>query len=149
MLVTNNGSAYVERRHMWFRVDEDDTFTGIAALDGAYLFYGDSAAIELRDYNAYPVTNLEESVPSEFSLSAFPNPFNSTATLHFELPRETRTEIVLYDVLGREAVRLADDIFSAGTHQMSIEAGALASGVYFANLRTPDFSTTTKLLLLR
>ncbi|NUO19862.1 T9SS type A sorting domain-containing protein [bacterium] len=103
----------------------------------------------LRGEYVSGIENERHALPASYSLSAYPNPFNSSATLHFELPREAKVEIVLYDVLGREALRLAENVYTAGTHRALIDATPLASGVYFAELRTPEYSSTLKLLLLR
>ncbi len=120
------------------------------ALTSQYVWVvGENGAVYRSEYIPNAVEHDEATLPQFFSLSVFPNPFNSTATLHFELPREARTEIVLYDVLGREAMKLADDVFTAGAHSLTVNAENLATGVYFAELRTPEYSTTQKLLLLK
>ncbi len=147
LAVCSNGEYFCPGGYCNGTVDRG--FSDLIYLDRRFIACGDSGLLVQGPDGYYFDAREPAPFPQSYSLSVFPNPFNSTATLQFELPRESRAEIILYDVLGREAMRLADDIFSAGTHQLSVEAGALASGVYFANLRTPEFSTTTKLLLLR
>lgn len=103
----------------------------------------------LEHWTPLGMDNEYHALPRVLTLSVYPNPFNSSATLKFDLPREMRVEIELFDLLGRSALKLSDNVFAAGTHSLAIDAASLASGVYFAHLRTVDFSTTQKLLLLR
>jgi hypothetical protein len=70
--------------------------------------------------------------PKTFSLEQnFPNPFNPTTTIYYELPTESRVSIVVYDLLGREVKRLVDETKEAGYHNQRFDASGIASGVYF------------------
>lgn len=88
-------------------------------------------------------------LPSEYSLSIFPNPFNAVTTLMIEVARAGEYEVLLYDVTGR----IAANLFSgriATSQQVSVDAAGLASGVYFAQLRGADVVLAVgKLLLIR
>jgi len=83
-------------------------------------------------------------IPSEVSLSAYPNPFNATTTITYSLPASGAVELRVYDVTGRLAKTLVDEVMSAGTHSMSVDGSALASGVYFARLQAADQVGTQK-----
>ncbi|MBK8127724.1 MAG: T9SS type A sorting domain-containing protein [bacterium] len=56
---------------------------------------------------------------------------------------------VVYDVLGREVARLADEAFIAGQHRLSVQATAWSSGVYFLRFETLGQIETRKMLLFR
>jgi hypothetical protein len=87
--------------------------------------------------------------PSSFLLSIFPNPFNSQSTLSLTVPRAERVRVVLYDLLGREAQTLADDILTPGEHRIVISGSELPSGVYFLSVQSPSHRLIQKLLLLK
>ncbi|MBK6765589.1 MAG: T9SS type A sorting domain-containing protein [bacterium] len=88
-------------------------------------------------------------VPSNFSLSAFPNPFNPTSTLMVTVPRAGEYVVTLYDVTGREVRRLFSGGL-AGRTEIAIKGEGLASGLYFARLHTDRQQfAATKLLLLK
>jgi len=87
--------------------------------------------------------------PSNFSLSAFPNPFNPTTKLSFSLPHLTNVMLKIHDILGREVERVQLGQMTAGQHEFKVNGEAWASGIYFASLETPTRSQATKLLLLR
>ncbi len=74
--------------------------------------------------------------PAAFTLEpVWPNPFNAVAKIRFTLNRTARVKLVVYDVLGREAARLASDVFSAGSHELLWNAEGLPSGLYFVDAR--------------
>ena len=137
--------------HTWTTVYpfSSSTLNALSVTPQHICAVGDDGGVFRSEYTPNAAERDAESLPQSYSLSVFPNPFNSTATLNFELPREARTEIVLYDVLGREVMKLTDDVFAAGAHTLNINAENLATGVYFAELRTPEYSTIQKLLLLK
>ncbi|MCB2211083.1 T9SS type A sorting domain-containing protein [bacterium] len=84
------------------------------------------------------------------ALSVHPNPFNEAASVRFTLPVDGRVSLRLYNVQGREVMRLNDDKWTAGSHAVSFNAGDLASGVYFIQLQQPGGqSTMQKVLLLK
>jgi hypothetical protein len=70
--------------------------------------------------------------PKVFALEQnFPNPFNPTTTIYYQLPTDSRVSIVVYDLLGREMKRLVDETKEAGYHQERFDASGIASGMYF------------------
>jgi hypothetical protein len=90
------------------------------------------------------------SLPQEFALSpAFPNPFNAETTIRFAVPHDSRVTLRMYDILGREATLLTDQIYSAGYHLVKWRADGLSSGLYFMLMTADDFQRTQKLMLLK
>jgi hypothetical protein len=88
-------------------------------------------------------------LPTSFSLSAYPNPFNPTTTLSFALPHEDRVELMIYDLLGREVRRLFDTRFAAGVHRITFDAADLPSGLYIARLHTSTATLYQKLMMMK
>ena len=75
---------------------------------------------------------LTYDIPSDFELDQnFPNPFNPTTTIYYQLPREAQVRMTVYDILGREVRLLVDESKEAGYHTVEFNASGLASGVYF------------------
>ncbi|HUL43872.1 MAG TPA: S8/S53 family peptidase [Bacteroidota bacterium] len=83
----------------------------------------------------------------------FPNPFNGSTTISFDLPSTEHVRIRIYDILGRIVATLLDQSVDAGDASsrspIIFNAEGLPSGVYYCQLYTPTFTQTTKLLLLR
>ena len=79
----------------------------------------------------------------------FPNPFRDGTTIRFNVPRPAEVQLYLYNVLGQRVATLADGALDAGTHTLTLNGDALASGVYFYVLNTPDVTLTKRLTIVR
>ena len=66
----------------------------------------------------------------------YPNPFNPSTTIRFELPEAQAARLVVYNAIGQQVQVLADGHLGAGPHEVRFDAGHLASGVYLARLET-------------
>ncbi len=81
--------------------------------------------------------------------SATPNPFNPVTTLNFTLESAENVDLAVFDIKGREVAQLAGGFYPAGTYQISWDASAMPSGMYFARLIGDNFKETVKLLLVK
>lgn len=96
-----------------------------------------------------------ESRPSWFScLSAYPNPFNSSATIEFYLAQPGRCNLKVFNVLGKEVMELSDGVYNSGCHRVRWEGTdrnqrQLSSGIYFIRLNTAFSSHTIKVHMLK
>lgn len=119
-------------------------------------------------YSLYEIEVLEKSatgtekdpaasvLPERFRLfDNYPNPFNPSTTISYELPQRSSVKVQVYNVLGECVATLADGIQSPGHHRLSWTGGA-ASGIYCCRLVAipldppgTRFSATRKMLLVR
>lgn len=91
-----------------------------------------------------------KSLPVSFSLCQnFPNPFNPTTTIRYQLPGVSDVKLVVYDVLGRELAVLVNERKPAGEHNAVFDANGMASGVYLYRLTAGSFVETRRMLLIR
>jgi glucose/arabinose dehydrogenase len=97
-----------------------------------------------------PATIAEaSSAPPEFVLSEnFPNPFNPTTTIRYQIPVTAGVRLSVFDLLGREVALLVDETQSPGAHEVTFDAHGLASGVYLYRLRAGSFTQTRKMLVV-
>lgn len=79
----------------------------------------------------------------------YPNPFNPTTTISYRIKADGFVTLKIYDILGNEVKELINEYKSQGNYNVNFDAGSLASGVYFYQLRSGDFTATKKLLLLK
>jgi len=88
--------------------------------------------------------------PESYSLSPnYPNPFNTSTVITYQLPEITPVEIVIYNPLGQEVQRLYSGTQPAGSYRLQWNALQLASGIYIYQLRTPQRVISRKCLLLK
>ncbi|MDD5087326.1 MAG: T9SS type A sorting domain-containing protein, partial [bacterium] len=90
-------------------------------------------------------------IPTSLALHQnFPNPFNASTTIPFELLCAGKISLRIFDVLGREiAVLCDDDARPAGAHSVSFDGSRFASGIYFCVLSTADKRVVRKMILLK
>jgi hypothetical protein len=86
-----------------------------------------------------PTTAVDESradiLPTEYSLMQnYPNPFNPMTTISFSLPKKSRVNIAVYDLLGHEVARLVDEIKTAGPSSVQFDGANLSSGIYICRM---------------
>ena len=114
-------------------------------------FLSDADTLDLEDiFNPSAVPGRPVSQPNDFGLlSCYPNPFNSTAAITYELPSRQRVSISVYDVLGRQVGILVDGDVHAGRHQVMWDAGELPSGIYFVRMNVGEYRQTRKIMLLK
>jgi hypothetical protein len=92
----------------------------------------------------------QESVPTTFSLfQNFPNPFNPTTTIRYDLPRDSFVVIKVFNTLGQVVDRLVNARESAGHHLVRWNASHMPSGVYFYRLETDSWLETRRMLVLK
>jgi len=96
------------------------------------------------------VPDLPEALPARFEFcSPFPNPFNATTQMRFDLPRAATVKLRIYDVLGRETATLVNSMKPAGQHAVTWSAAGLPSGLYFARFEAGSYTQIRKVLLVK
>ena len=93
---------------------------------------------------------VETACPVKFNLVGnYPNPFNPTTTISFELPTVDFVHLAIYDVSGRLITELVNGWRDAGQHVVTFDASGLASGVYVYRLKAGDFTASCKMVLMK
>lgn len=84
-----------------------------------------------------------------------PNPFNPSTNISFNIPKQSAVKLVIYDILGREITKLADEILQQGNYSKLFDASSLPSGVYFYRLSanpadgTAGFTEIKRMILVK
>jgi hypothetical protein len=136
-------------------INDDNSFPGSCVNDllvdkNLNLWIASSWGLTKVDFNPTSIENeTNESIPSEFSLSAYPNPFNPTTTITFGLPENSIIRLKIYNLLGENVATLVNEEMNPGYHEVVWNAGEFTSGIYFYELITPEYRLMKKLLLLK
>jgi hypothetical protein len=160
------GSGVMESGKAGVAVWGDDPST--AVVDGAC--EGDILTIRLRDDSGELETSARihdgslsyatdglvvvevETVatPTEFGLTgAYPNPFNARLTAGFGLPEAGLVTAGLYDLSGREVMRILSERLSAGRHELSLNGDHLSSGIYILRIENAGRVSQMKVALVK
>ena len=97
------------------------------------------------------LTTVDDNVvPEDFViLRNYPNPFNPTTKIQFEVPVQSDVRIILHDVLGREMKEVFHNEVKAGMHEFILDGSELSSGVYLLRMLTENIQKTIKISLLK
>ena len=88
--------------------------------------------------------------PQSFDvLRNFPNPFNPTTTIRYELGTSEFVQLEVFNVLGQKVATLVNGVQDAGSHQLQWQAENQPTGIYLAVLNTGQSTHTTKMLMIR
>jgi hypothetical protein len=91
-----------------------------------------------------------DEMPGDYILSNnYPNPFNPATKIKYSIPHSSLVQIRIFDVLGKELETLVNEEKPAGTYELTWNAAALPSGVYFYRIKAGSFIQTRKMILLK
>ncbi|MCJ7554395.1 MAG: T9SS type A sorting domain-containing protein [Ignavibacteriaceae bacterium] len=79
----------------------------------------------------------------------YPNPFNPTTNIKYQIAEFSHVSIKIYDLLGREVANLVNEQQAAGSYNVKFNGMDLASGIYFYQIKAGSFIDTQKMVLLR
>jgi subtilisin family serine protease len=143
------------------------TATGILIDDGTidsrtFRDYNDGNGWSVKTYDMRmrPIIATDKSslvglketlnIPLKYELyNNYPNPFNPTTVIKYQLSQEGFVTLKIYDVLGREVQTLVNKEQDAGIYQVQLKADNLSSGVYFYRIKAGNFVETKKMILLK
>ena len=88
-----------------------------------------------------------------FELSQnYPNPFNPSTSIRYTIQKGqggVRTELTVFDLLGREMAILVDEVQNTGVYHVRFDASTLSAGMYLYRLRSGSFEETRSMILLK
>lgn len=130
-----------------YEYDNATQYSPVTASDTDNSALNGPSAIEPLSTNA---------IPDKFDLKPnFPNPFNPSTTLQFDVPEATaNVELAVYDVLGKKVAVLFSGSVNPGSYKYlwngrNDYGRALGTGVYFATFKSARYSKTIKMMLIK
>ncbi len=79
----------------------------------------------------------------------FPNPFNPSTTIKYELSKESHVLITIYNSLGEKVTEVVNNKMNEGKYQVNFDASNLSSGMYFYSIVAGEFRSTKKMILMK
>ena len=112
--------------------------------------YGNWAAGSRFRTMVVSAVQIAENMPEHYDIRAvYPNPFNPTTTVAFDVPRQGFVALRVYNLIGQEVATLVSSDLMPGAHTVIWNGQGQQSGVYFLRLTTSEGMFTRKLLLLK
>lgn len=111
---------------------------------------GYAAGYRIYKFTTEPIgiQPISTEVPKQFSLEQnYPNPFNPATNISFAINETGFTNLVIYDVLGKEVTSLVNELLKPGTYSVTWDASGYPSGIYFYKLVVNSFKESKKMIL--
>ncbi len=133
-----------------------DTLTHLEIKDDEIWVSTTSAGI-VRITDLITTTEIDQNIasPENFKLHQnFPNPFNPSTNIRFELSSSTKVQLNIYNIDGQLVKQLSNREFNAGSHQIhwdgtNLQGNQVVSGIYFYRLNTAMISETRKMMFIQ
>ena len=120
-------------------------------VNGNLGFSGGVAGTILKYSNPTSVNPEKNIIPDNFNVSQnFPNPFNPSTTIKYQVPQNSFVSLKVYNSLGQESATLVYGMVNAGTYDVRFNASNLSSGVYFYVIKAGNnFVQSKKMILIK
>jgi hypothetical protein len=128
-----------------------DTVYSLAINSQGVLFAGTHSGVFRSGLTtAIHETGDEERLPAAWALHQnYPNPFNPSTTIRYALPKQSRVTLTVFNTLGQIVRELVNGEIDTGYHEVNLDAGSLASGVYLYRMQAGAYTSTRKLVLVK
>src|ERR1035437_1493782 len=99
------------------------------------------------------ITNVKSdnySIPTAYKLNQnFPNPFNPSTIISYDIPKSGIVTLKVYNLLGKEVAVLLNEDKQPGEYEADFSANSLSTGVYFYSLTVDNFTQVKKMMLIK
>lgn len=107
-------------------------------------------AIDLMDIEIEPETEKTAVIPQKFALDpAYPNPFNATTVIRYQLPQETHVKVHVYNINGQLVQTLVNERQTPGFYSVNWNSAEFASGIYLYQIVAGDFQQVRKCMVIK
>jgi len=101
-------------------------------------------------FKIYNSVEVDYQTVKEYSLAQnYPNPFNPSTEINYTLAKSGNITLKVYNLLGSEIITLVDGYMEAGKYSIRFDGEDITSGVYFYTIKTDDFTSTRKMMLMK
>lgn len=136
-----------------------DYFTSVnQCSDFGYIISGHSNSFGSGEYNLWLVKthpditdiNNEYQLLNSYKLfNNYPNPFNPSTKINYQIPELGYVTLKVFDVLGNEVVTLVDKYKTVGRYEVEFDARRFASGIYFYKMQAGHYTEVKKMILIK
>ena len=147
--LTIGRQSYMDQFEFNGVLDEIELFNRVLTQQEIVSIVAADSAGKCKPNKPTDVKRAEE-VPLGFKLmQSYPNPFNPTTQIAYEIPTEEFVSLRIFNTLGQQVALLVSEQRPAGVYTVTFHANDLPSGMYFYRLIAGNFQQTRKMLLLK
>jgi hypothetical protein len=114
-----------------------------------------NGGVALSKETSDPTSGPAIELPKAIALNQnYPNPFNPSTQIRYALPAQSFVSLTVYNAVGQEVARLADEVQEAGYHEVRWNGTngsgmPVSTGIYFYRMRAGNFVDTKKMILVK
>ncbi|NOS83795.1 MAG: T9SS type A sorting domain-containing protein [Ignavibacteria bacterium] len=121
-----------------------------AATNGVDTLASSGAFLVTLRRSTIGITQISSNIPGSYLLyNNYPNPFNPTTIINFDVPHKSNLRIKIYNALGEVVSVLADRNFDPGKYSVDFDGSNLASGIYFYSLEAENVMQVKRMVLVK
>jgi photosystem II stability/assembly factor-like uncharacterized protein len=149
-----NGDVYqsTDNGNSWTQTNTSFTYGNVYKLfcsSNNYVYCGLLGLI-LRSNSPTFIAKISSKLPSNVLLyQNYPDPFNPSTNIKFDIPKSSQVTLTIYDVLGKEVTKLVNEELKPGGYSVDWNGSDYSSGVYFYKLQTGEFAETKRMILIK
>lgn len=120
--------------------------------DEGYIYTGTTNGIYKSNnpvVNPVVINETFNSLTNYFLLNCYPNPFNPSTAIEYQVPKTSKVKISVFNLVGEEITVLVNEEKSQGKYTIEFNGTNLPSGVYFYKMQAENFTSTKKFVLLK
>jgi subtilisin family serine protease len=138
--------ALIVKQKLLQGVDPKPSMTGTTVSGGRLNVYNSILLLQ----NPTSTGNIGNNIPVSSRLyENYPNPFNPSTIIRYDVSNKGFVSIKIYDILGREAATLVSKEMEAGSYQAVWNAKGFSSGLYYFTMTTGSYTQTRKMALIK
>jgi len=139
---------YPNGTELLYEVSEYSSYYNSYSYDNSWADTYGYFSLEKQKNNNVSI-GIAKEIPTEYKIENYPNPFNPTTSISYQLPQDGYVTIKVYDILGKEIATLVNENKTAGYYKVNFDASRLTSGVYIYRISSNNFSLSKKMLLTK
>jgi len=134
-MITNTAILWYTNNRYWHVYGSDNATTWVTGSFDEVTYANDSK------YQTNPFSYV--------LTQNFPNPFNPSTTIQFNVPERSLINLTVYNIIGEKVAVLVDGEKEAGFYSLEFNAAGLPSGIYIYRLQSSEFVQVRKMILLK
>jgi Secretion system C-terminal sorting domain len=122
---------------------------GIATMMNSHPNVQSVVYIDNLSFDSIAYLGINESKSQINNLNLYPNPAQTKLTINFQLLQKDKVAISIYDLNGKEVLKLSEQIFDTGSHEIKVDVSNLPNGIYFVNTQCNSSISHSKLMIAK
>jgi hypothetical protein len=107
----------------WRNSDDPPLFTKVSAFIGSLVVEITTPATHSVDTTTIGIHNISTNIPKEYNVfQNYPNPFNPTTNIKFDIPKQSKVNLKVFGILGKEIATLVNEELNPGTYEANFDA---------------------------